>query len=53
LTCPPEMLAPTETATNKAKPWQIATTTKPAGSSAASDVNLSAKSPKKKNYYNI
>lgn len=40
LTCPPEMLAPTETATNSAKPWQIATASNPAGSRAASDVNL-------------
>lgn len=42
LTWPPEMLAPTETATNRAKPWQIATATNPAGSRAASDVNLAA-----------
>lgn len=42
LTWPPEMLAPTETATKSAKPWQIATASNPAGSSAASDVNLPA-----------
>lgn len=41
LTWPPEMLAPTETATNRAKPWQIAMATSPAGSTAAFDVNLS------------
>lgn len=40
LTWPPEMLAPTETATNRAKPWHIAMATRPAGSRAASDVNL-------------
>ena len=40
LTWPPEMLAPTATATKRAKPWQTATATKPAGSRAASDVNL-------------
>ena len=43
LTWPPEMLAPTETATKRAKPWQIATATNPVGSRAASDVNLAAK----------
>ncbi len=40
-TWPPEMLAPTETATKRAKPWQMAMATSPAGSRAASDVNLS------------
>lgn len=43
LTWPPEMLAPTETATKRAKPWHTAIDNNPAGSSAASDVNLSAK----------
>lgn len=47
-TWPPEMLAPTETATNRAKPWQTATATNPAGSSGASDVNLPANKEKKK-----
>lgn len=42
LTCPPEILAPTATATNRANPWQIAMATSPAGSRAASLVNLSA-----------
>lgn len=42
LTCPPEMLAPMATATNRANPWQTATATSPAGSRAASAVNLSA-----------
>lgn len=40
-TWPPEMLAPTETATKRAKPWQMAMATSPAGSRAALDVNLS------------
>ena len=48
LTWPPEMLAPTETATKSAKPWQIATASNPAGSSAASDVNLPANKEKEK-----
>ena len=48
LTWPPEMLAPTETATNRAKPWQIAMATSPSGSSAALDVNLSVKTKTKK-----
>lgn len=47
LTWPPEMLAPTETATKSAKPWQIATASNPAGSSAASDVNLPTSKVKK------
>lgn len=41
LTWPPEMLAAIATATNKASPWQTATATRPAGSKAASAVNLS------------
>lgn len=45
-TWPPEMLAPTETATKRAKPWQMAMATSPAGSRAASDVNLSVKMEK-------
>jgi len=49
LTWPPEMLAPTETATKSAKPWQIATASNPAGSSAASDVNLPTSEEKKPN----
>ena len=46
LTWPPEMLAPTATATKRAKPWQMATATSPAGSRAALDVNLSVKMAK-------
>jgi len=37
------MLAPTATATKRAKPWLMATPTNPPGSRAASDVNLAAK----------
>lgn len=48
-TWPPEMLAATETATKRAKPWQMAMATSPAGSRAASDVNLSVKIVKLKN----
>lgn len=47
LTWPPEMLAPTETATNRANPWQTATATSPAGSKAAEDVILSAENDTK------
>lgn len=39
-TCPPEMLAPTATATNNANPWQTAIATNPDGSRAASAVSL-------------
>lgn len=46
LTWPPEMLAPTATATNRANPWQIAMATSPDGSSAASAVILSVKNQK-------
>ena len=42
LTWPPEMLAPTATATKSANPWQTAMATSPAGSRAASPVSLSA-----------
>lgn len=45
LTCPPEMLAAIDTATKRANPWQIATATRPEGSRAESDVNLSAVKP--------
>lgn len=47
LTWPPEMLAPTETATKRAKPWHTAMATNPDGSSAASAVNLPVKSKNK------
>lgn len=40
LTCPPEMLAPIATATNRARPWHTAIATNPAGSRAPPDVNL-------------
>lgn len=43
LTWPPEMLAPTATATKRPNPWQIAMATRPAGSRAAFPVNLSAR----------
>lgn len=36
------MLAPTATATKRAKPWHIAIATKPAGSRAAFEVNFPA-----------
>lgn len=41
LTCPPEMLAPTETATNRAKACAIAAATRPAGVAEPSLVSLS------------
>ena len=48
LTWPPDMLAPTATATKRAKPWQIATATNPAGSRAAPDVNFPVKQTRQK-----
>lgn len=45
LTCPPEMFAPTETATNSAKAWASDACTRPAGVADPSLVSLSAKKP--------
>lgn len=42
-TCPPEMLAPTETATNRAKAWATDAATRPAGVVEPLSVSLSAK----------
>lgn len=44
--CPPEMLAAMETPTNNANAWATAIATRPAGSRAAPEVNLSAKKGK-------
>lgn len=40
LTCPPEMLAPTATATKSAKAWAMAAETRPAGVLAPLSVSL-------------
>ncbi|KAF7843378.1 histone acetyltransferase of the CBP family 12 [Senna tora] len=50
-TWPPEMLAPIDTATNRANPWHTATPTNPAGSRAAPAVNLSAVHHHTKTHY--